>query len=56
MTKAQIKWASEHDWFDGSMGGSVYVIEYIYNQRTETAKEVLKTFDDFKLLREWAGY
>lgn len=65
MTPNQIKWASEHDWYVSNTGCSVHVKE-IVTRAAYTTKEGIHfpyaviergiTFNDFKELRDWAGY
>ena len=58
LTKRQIQWASEHDWFLGTKDGLVLVLD----QQTEMCNGILtlcqnqKTFNNFQALRDWAGY
>lgn len=55
MTYEQITWAKEHEWFISDNGNSVIVNEcVVYNNGDVTNTH--KQFNDFKTLREWAGY
>ena len=50
MTSNQIKWAKQHDWFEG-------VTEHCYIVvRGEEWEEDTRTFTSFQALRHWAGY
>lgn len=59
MTKQEIKWASQHDWFSHSNGDVVYVIEHVADV-TKPGElnwvETTKAFNDLEKLRNWAGY
>lgn len=50
MTKAQIRWASEHDWFQLAAENGVFVKDY------DGDKEISVFFSDFAELKAWAGY
>lgn len=57
MTAQQIKWAASHDWFIGVVadGASVVVID-AYTTRDGKFHQEHRRFDDFRTLRNWAGY
>lgn len=54
MTLSQIGWASEHDWFVrvSEDGKGVVVVERFHTGEPDS----IRTFHDFAVLREWAGY
>lgn len=59
MTLNQINWAKQHDWYISDDGVSVTCRNEIYD--CNGAKPVLVSdesvcFDDFRQLRDWAGY
>ncbi len=54
MTRQQINWAKKHDWFlrFGPLhNGGFYVVARDDMNATKTV-----IFDNFKALKEWAGY
>lgn len=51
MTRRQIEWAKQHDWF--IRAGIEYVIVRDF---TPSGAEVDAYFDNFAKLRAWAGY
>jgi len=51
MTKRQIAWASQHDWFRFDRDGSVFVRDYDENDQL-----IIVEFTDYQALRAWAGY
>lgn len=52
LSKAEIEWASQHDWFIRSSDqGYVIVRDW-----TKDGKEVPAMFQDFNKLKAWAGY
>ena len=56
MSKQQIKWASQHDWFHADNGdGTITIVDrYTFNG---VLHEVFEIWDSgFKALRDWAGY
>lgn len=53
MTKQQIRWASEHDWFILPLVGGVMVRDYIDN---DANKPTSIKFTCFEELYAWAGY
>ena len=68
MTPAQIKWASQHDWYISSNSDGVVVRDfdlepskYILINGKPIKKEgawvkIERVFTDFQALYEWAGY
>lgn len=60
MTKAQIKWAQQHDWFirvDDVMGHQLVVArDFAANDATGQYEAQEVRFHDFKELAHWAGY
>lgn len=58
MTKQQIKWASEHDWYLGpaATDGGILVQDHVVNMNTGESTITAKMFTDFAALRKWAGY
>lgn len=61
MTKAQIKWAQQHDWFKGTrtLGtGDVQVAarDRAANDATGEWEEQTVHFSSFRELVHWAGY
>lgn len=58
LTATQIRWASEHDWFERDNGdGTILVWDRWVNLVTGEAHHQLKAFEGtFAELREWAGY
>jgi hypothetical protein len=52
MTKEQIQWAAQHDWFitEHYINAGVIVV------RDESVKDTWRKFDDFNKLKTWAGY
>lgn len=61
LSKQQIKWASQHDWFvsqqvDPQGNGSVVVEDVMYNWIKDTSIVTNKTFSDIEELKAWAGY
>lgn len=55
LTVSQIEWASKHDWYLGTNGNSVRVIDITLERGGEVTERELE-FSDFRDLREWAGY
>lgn len=56
MTRLQIAWAEQHDWFVRDNGdGSITVLERALMPGGGVV-ESQKVFSDIKLLRIWAGY
>lgn len=55
MNERQIQWAARHDWFVSSGDGYVVARE-IVRLADGTIDEVTERFDDYRTLREWAGY
>ena len=56
MTKQQINFAAQHDWFlSDNGGGSILVMDYAHNEDGLIVMQP-KTFTDFDLLLQWAGY
>ena len=63
MTKEQATWASQHDWFvtdhtlDSTDINGYYVIvkDYYLPLKQPTIFRDCRIFDDFKLLKAWAG-
>ena len=52
MTKRQIEWARQHDWFTWVReDGAVLVRDY-----TEDGAQTFRAFTDYRELRAWAGY
>lgn len=51
MTKTDIKWAQDHDWYLGHNDNGVKVIERWSDKRSEEL-----FFDCINELRIWAGY
>lgn len=49
MTRQQIKWAAQHDWFIRQSGNGVVV-------RGDCGEPDEVFFNDAKALRAWAGY
>lgn len=57
MTKQQIQWAMQHDWYSHSNGDVVYVIErVVHTDRHGVKTNAVKPFNDYQELRAWAGY
>lgn len=66
MNIKQIKWASQHDWFIKTNGLGVVVREFILVDSVYQVdgvslvdgvyEESVIQIDDFKELKEWAGY
>lgn len=60
MTQKQIQWAKSHDWFLLDLGNGRIIVKDDHTIRTEQGAVVLVTakamFEDFKTLKEWAGY
>lgn len=62
LTKNQVKWASQHDWFMShgiiQTNGTVEWVEVI--ERTTDVhglgETLYHTFRDFQELKQWAGY
>lgn len=55
MNKRQIKWARSHDWYVAEKDHGVIVCEIIITAQNEI-KTKYEYFDDYRLLRQWAGY
>ena len=55
MTKEQINWAKQHDWFINSIDGKV-MVEGILTDREGNVEHLVEEFDNFLDLKEWAGY
>lgn len=63
MTRNQIRWASQHDWFIRANepavgqydGGTVYVLEQECGPDNVWTERTL-AFTDYRALRAWAGY
>jgi hypothetical protein len=55
MSKEQIQWAERHDWFHHVEGGVVFVLDRWVNADGSLGEDVA-CFDDYKSLRQWAGY
>ena len=55
MTQAQIKWASQHDWYQGFHNGSVLALDRIIDAKGLVSCVTL-AFSNFDELRRWAGY
>lgn len=55
LTKQQIAWAKQHDWYYSDHLYSVRVLERNVTE-SGIVYEEFKTFHDFKELRNWAGY
>lgn len=53
LTKQQIRWASQHDWFisEAEQGQSVIVRDY-----HPSGEEFFPTYSNFEKLKQWAGY
>ena len=59
LTEAQIKWASEHDWFVRRDGDQIIVADRWTEFRDGTANYVeivMPWLLSFRELRDWAGY
>jgi hypothetical protein len=61
MTKQQIRWASQHDWFlyEGIDGMSVVCRDYdshLCGNGEWHHDPITVTFSNFRELRVWAGY
>ena len=55
LNERQITWASQHDWFiDADVTGVMVNEILVYSDGTVI--ENVKSFSDFKALRDWAGY
>ena len=52
MTRNQIEWASQHDWFIGVIDGPSIVVQ----ERWSDGSRELRTFTTFKALYHWARY
>ena len=52
-TSAQIKWASQHDWY---ISGSESQIVGRATEYPSDDERHYATFTNFKQLRDWAGY
>lgn len=53
MTEQQVKWASQHDWYEGACSeeyNTYYITVY------DSVLDDNVTFDNFQELKEWAGY
>jgi len=55
MTKQQIKWASQHDWFIGEIEHGEYKAVIVRDYHP-SGKEFFPTYSDFDKLQKWAGY
>jgi hypothetical protein len=55
MNKEQIKWAERHDWFHHAEGEIVFVMDRWVNP-DGSLHEGIACFDDYRTLRQWAGY
>lgn len=59
MTKQQIKWASQHDWYVRAYDdGSIEVCETcsLTDDTHYTQWEIRQIIHDWQELRDWAGY
>lgn len=56
MTPKQINFAAQHDWFlEDNGNGSITVTDYTTNEDGLFVMQP-RTFDNFDLLLQWAGY
>jgi hypothetical protein len=56
LTAKQIAWAADHDWFCESYDGFVSVWDRSWDREMRTERRQILYFNNFRLLREWAGY
>ena len=56
MTKQQIRWAADHDWFIRGRDNWVEVRDFEWDDNIQEYDEVYLKFDDIYELRAWAGY
>lgn len=56
MKAHHVKWAQQHDWFNGykSLGNGMYEVKVV--ERYHEGDIDFHTFTDYQALREWAGY
>jgi len=55
MSKRQIAWAKQHDWYIDSKDGQV-LVSGGWTHINGTAGHDVKVFSDFSKLYRWAGY
>jgi hypothetical protein len=55
MTKREIEWAMQHDWYSHCNGDVVYVLERSTDKDGKQHSQLL-AFNDLQELRNWAGY
>lgn len=57
MTRQEVKWAEQHDWFLSAGGTKIHGVVNMYVQvRDDTQHNAVLIFDSYKKLRAWAGY
>lgn len=55
MTKQQVKWASQHDWYIGDVEHDGYRAVLVRDYHP-SGEYFVNTFSDFNKLKKWAGY
>ena len=59
MNEKQVKWASQHDWFEGAWLNSLGQWVIVVMHRETTPDYIIENeyeFIDFDSLKQWAGY
>lgn len=56
MSKQEIEWAKQHDWFIKEINAGVIVKDSYMIAGTSMMRDVISRFNDFEELKLWAGY
>lgn len=56
LTKAQIVWASQHDWFNKDNGNGTVTVKEEFFEGMQLVEVGFRIFGNFQALRDWAGY